>query len=258
MLPLILSCTASSRFNLAAKNDGLVREVITQGDLPLVIYRDEHIPRSSEIHFYFDGDGSPWVDGARVARDPTSRSKLILKLMAEDDAPKILIGRPCYYIEASARPDNCTDALWTSQRYDNVVVTSMRAAVKRQIAAYQAKQVVLIGYSGGGTLAALVAAELDLVDILITIAANLNVDDWISHHGYTPLARSLNAANFPQLPQHIKQFHFVGGKDENVLPSNTRSVVAGQQKAELIGRAGYTHECCWPKTWASTLRDILN
>ena len=258
LLPVLAGCASSTRFNLAAERHNLVREDIVRGDLPVVVYRDQNIPHSSSIHFYFDGDGQPWVGGKRIAEDPTTRSKLILDLMAADPAANILIGRPCYYMKAHSRPASCNTSLWTSHRYSKRIVAVMREVIIEQIQKYRPQEIVLIGYSGGGTIAALIASELEDADVLITIAANLNVDLWSELHGYTPLARSLNEHNFPSLPKQLRQIHFVGSEDSNVPRPILQSIVDKQSNAKIIERVGYTHECCWPKDWASTLVKVLN
>ena len=120
--------------------------------------------------------------------------------MRADKQAKILIGRPCYYLSARQRPSVCSNALWTSDRYSEQVVQAMRTLIAQQINRYAPKRVTLIGYSGGGTLATLIANDLTAVDVLVTIAANLDVDAWIKQHGYSPLSRSINAGNFPRLP----------------------------------------------------------
>ena len=258
LLPILVACSPATRFDAAADARGLVREELSISKLPVVIYRDKEIRHSGKIHIYLDGDGKPWIGGKRVALDPTTRSKLILDMMAVDTADKILIGRPCYYIKASERPAACTDTLWTSHRYSNIVVSAVRNVITLQLEKYQPEEVILIGYSGGGTLAALIASQLAQVDTLVTVAANLNVDAWSELHGYTPLARSLNEKNFPKIPDKVKQYHFVGMQDSNVPPSITRSVASLQRNVRVIEQAGYTHECCWPENWASTLGEISN
>ncbi|MGR8947429.1 MAG: alpha/beta fold hydrolase [Gammaproteobacteria bacterium] len=251
------ACSPATRFQRAAQSVDLTREDITIGNLPLVIFRDEIAPGSPRIHFYVDGDGSPWIHGKRVASDPTSRSKLILELMAADDSPKVLVGRPCYYIAVKRRPASCTESLWTSHRYSAQVVAAMRSVIEQQVARHKPKEVVLIGYSGGGTLATLIASEMEQAKVLITIAANLDVDAWIEKHSYSPLSRSLNRFNFPQLPPDVRQIHFVGGEDQNVPPWITKAVAEKQLNARVVEEGAYSHECCWPDTWASTLAKIL-
>ena len=254
----LTACSPAARFERAAQSVDLIREDITVNNLPLVIFRDEIAANSSSIHFYIDGDGSPWIGGKKVATDPTTRSKLILELMRADKQAKILIGRPCYYLSARQRPSVCSNALWTSDRYSEQVVQAMRTLIAQQINRYAPKRVTLIGYSGGGTLATLIANDLTAVDVLVTIAANLDVDAWIKQHGYSPLSRSINAGNFPRLPSKIKQFHFVGESDQNVPSAITKSVAVNQVNARVIEVPGYSHECCWPKTWASALAELVD
>ena len=254
----LMACSAATQFSRSAQDHELIREDITVNNLPLVIFRDAISSRSPVIHFYLDGDGSPWIHGKRIAADPTSRSRLILALMAEDSAPKMLIGRPCYYITPSKRPSGCTNSLWTSQRYSAVVVETMAELIEAQALRFAAQEVRLIGYSGGGTLAMLIANHLSDVDVVVTIAANLNVDAWVGHHQFTPLADSLNADNFPLLSQNIRQVHFVGGQDTNVPAEITRSVASRQHNAQVIEIGDYSHGCCWPNDWASRLQSVLS
>ncbi|MEM7468282.1 MAG: hypothetical protein AAF387_15535 [Pseudomonadota bacterium] len=236
----------------------LIREELLNQSLPQVLFRTDKISDSSPIHFYFDGDGRPWIQGKRIAKDPTSRSKVILDLMSNDSANKILIGRPCYYLREVKAFPNCKEKWWTSHRYGQTVVDILTSAIAQQINSYQPTEVIFIGYSGGGTLAALVANQMEDVDVVITVAANLNVDAWIEHHGYTPLADSFDAENFPILPARIRQYHLVGGKDGAVPPVVTKSVATRQSAAKIITFPEFDHSCCWPKIWASTLADLLN
>ena len=251
----LFACSASSQFSRSAQEHQLLREDITVNSLPLVIFRDAIASDSSEIHFYIDGDGSPWIHGNRIANDPTSRSQIILDLMAEDEADKILIGRPCYYMSPRVRPEICQQKWWTSHRYSPDIVTAMVRVIEKQIQRFEPRKVRLIGYSGGGTLAMLIGKELDeKISQVITIAANLDVDRWTELHGFSPLATSFNIENFPRLSERIKQTHFVGSEDLNVPADITQSVVLRQSNAKVIRIEGYSHECCWPNDWASRLR----
>lgn len=254
----VLACSAAKTFSRAAEQAKLEREDIMVAQLPLVIFRNEKMPHSSTIHFYFDGDGMPWINGKRIAADPTSRSQVILELMSKDIAAKILVGRPCYYIAIDQRPSSCTSSLWTSHRYSDEVISPMVEVIKNQIARFKPKNIVFIGYSGGGTLAMLIAHQLTQVNTIITIAANLDVDAWLARHQFSPLARSLNANNFPLLSDKIRQWHFVGGQDKNVPAEITRLVAGRQPGAKLIVEHGYGHECCWPEDWASRLATVFS
>lgn len=254
----LVACSASSQFSRSAQEQKLLREDITVNSLPLVIFRDATLDDSSTVHFYIDGDGSPWIAGKRIANDPTSRSQIILDLIANDPTKSILIGRPCYYLAPRNRPETCHQKWWTSHRYSRAVVTAMSNVIAEQISRINPQYVQLIGYSGGGTLAMLIAKELgETIDGVITIAANLDVDRWLALHQFSPLATNLNAENFPLLQSTIRQVHFVGSEDKNVPAEITRAVASRQSNARVVEIEGYSHECCWPKEWASRLRQVI-
>ena len=92
----------------------------------------------------------------------------------------------------------------------------MVAALRGFLSVHPYRNVVLIGYSGGGTIAWLMAARIPETTRVVTIAANLDIDEWTRIHDYSRLAGSLNPALAPALTPAIEQLHFVGGRDTNV------------------------------------------
>ncbi len=177
-------------------------------------------PGTDSLLVFLDGDGSPWVNyGSRVALDPTPRVPLALQLAARTRASVLYLGRPCYFSVAGATGDQqCSSDLWTSKRYSPVVVDSMAAALNAFLAAHHFREVTLIGYSGGGTLAVLVAPRVPAVRTVVTIAANLDVAAWTTLHGYLPLEGSLSPVNEPPLPSRLQEWHLVGARDRNTPP----------------------------------------
>src|SRR5712692_3248183 len=157
------------------------------------------------LHVYLDGDGTPSERG-RPAADPTPRDPLVLRLMALDPAPSAYLGRPCYHGLAATPP--CAPALWTDARYSDAVVVSLAAAARRLLAMTGHTEIVWLGYSGGGTLAMLLAARMAETASVVTVAANLDVDGWADLHGYSRLAGSLSPARRPPLPPRIYQRHY--------------------------------------------------
>src|SRR5215831_6277141 len=120
------------------------------------------------LHVYLDGDGTPWEHGGPAA-DPTPRDSLVLHLMVLDPAPCVYLGRACYH--GLAADPRCTRALWTDARYSEVVVPSMAAAARRLLSATGHVEIIWLGYSGGGTLAMLLASRLPETVGVITVAA---------------------------------------------------------------------------------------
>jgi hypothetical protein len=197
---------------------------------------------------FIDGDGSPWTKGGRqVAADPTPRAPLALELAVETPAAVLYLGRPCY-LEAP-RPPQCTPAVWTSGRYSTTVVASMSAAANAFIAEHHFASVLLVGYSGGGTLAALMAPQVRHVAGVVSIAGNLDPAAWTRLHGYLPLDESLNPALQPPLPDTLKQWYLVGGRDNNVPAAVAARYLQRIRPERLWSYPEFDHVCCWKREW---------
>lgn len=207
--------------------------------------------RSGALHVYIEHDGTPWIAGVQPSDEPTPRRPLALELMARDTGPRLLLGRPCYF--GHAHDPGCDVRAWTHGRYAPEIVASMAAALRSYILSGGYGEVVLIGYSGGGTLAWLIAPSVPQVRAVVTIAANLDVARWASLHGYTPLDGSLDPARLPRLDPAIRQLHYAGGRDANV-PSAIIESFAARQGVRAIEVPEFDHVCCWVERWPALLR----
>ncbi len=197
---------------------------------------------------FIEGDGRPWIDGGRrVAADPTSRVPLALELAAATPASVLYLGRPCY-LEAT-QPPPCRPSLWTSERYSPAVIASMSAAANAFIAGHRFDAVLLVGYSGGGTLAALVAPRIPNIVGLVTIAGNMDPDAWTRLHGYLPLEGSLNPALEPPLSPMLKQWYLVGQRDTNVPATATERYFERVPPDRIWSYPRFDHVCCWRREW---------
>lgn len=244
----------AQHFDEIAKAYGFSRTVLTTMHFKHKIYstfRNGSALKAKSLHIYLDGDGTPWEHEQWLAEDPTARDPLILRLMRADSAPSILLGRPCYY-GLNKEPD-CHFKYWTSHRYAQIIVDSLVAALQTHLKTEPAAELVLIGYSGGGTLAMLMAPQLTNLHTIITLAANLDTDAWSQLHGYPPLIESLNPADLAPLNLKIKQFHFAGGNDNNV-PASIIKTIATKQNAYFQVIEKLTHNGCWECVWP----DLLN
>lgn len=215
-----------------------------------------HNPHFEELHVYLDGDGTPWKSSFTIADDPTARNPLILELMQKDRSPAILLGRPCYYGLNLSR--SCNKSLWTSHRYSAAIVQSMGAALKRWLTNKEVSRLVLIGFSGGGTLAALLAAHLDNVATLVTISANLDISAWSDYHAYLPPSGSLNPIIDAKIPATVRQIHLAGQKDDNVPAEIIASFSNMYRNALYLPYPEYDHACCWSEMWPSFLQTYLS
>jgi pimeloyl-ACP methyl ester carboxylesterase len=176
-----------------------------------------------EWHVYLEGDGRPWRHQSRISLDPATTHPLMLRLMAMDDDPSIYLTRPCYNSELKNR--GCNPWYWTQGRYSLTVVEELATVLQTVIEQQDIRQLVLIGHSGGGTLAVLLADRIPQTRLVVTLAANLDIDSWADQHGYTRLTDSLNPATEANPAPPYRQLHYIGARDRNVTPAaGTRSL----------------------------------
>ena len=209
-----------------------------------------HLP---ELHVYIEGDGTPWQQGRYPAKDPSPRRALAMELMALDPSPAIYLGRPCYF--GLATSDNCGPLEWTARRYSPEVIDSMSASIANYQRTYAVQKIVLIGYSGGGTIATLVARQLESEKFILTIAANLDIQMWTEQHGHLPLEGSLNPVDAIDELQSIPQLHLMGGADATVPNSVTRSYTSQLDETSSRLYPDFNHSCCWTGIWGDLLEE---
>jgi len=195
------------------------------------------------VTVFIEGDGRSHDRGGRPSGDPTPRRPIAFEIaQAWPTGPVAWLGRLCQYVR---RIDpKCREADWTTGRFSAEAVTASDAAVDELKAAAGADQVVLVGWSGGGVLAALLAGRRDDVAGLITIAAPLDLAAWTAFHGLSDLAGSLDPARSE--PLALPQAHIFGSRDPVTPPQTAleaaRRLAAGGGRVEVWPQA---HDCCW-------------
>ncbi|MEQ1837062.1 MAG: hypothetical protein ABL858_01780 [Candidatus Nitrotoga sp.] len=251
----VSGCTSpATRMNEQASTLGYQRQIVRGDGFDHVAYLNRKpalgnaAPNNAVLHVYLEGDGTPWLRNNLAASDPTPRKPMMLNLMAQDTQPSLYLGRPCYH--GFSHVIGCTPDLWTTARYSEKVVASMAAALGEMAANYQ--HIILLGYSGGGSLAMLLAERLPQTKAVVTLAANLDTAAWAALHE-DQLSQSLNPATRPPLPAHIKQMHYAGGEDDNVPPDLIRNAIARQPKPGFKVFEKFDHRCCWQDAWHEVL-----
>lgn len=249
IIGLLPACQTRIDNQLAGEED----KINVQGfDLYL---RKKNLHPAKALHIYIEGDGRPWI-GNRIMIDPGPSNLMALFLMQEDTSPSIYLGRPCYFQSKIGLPEKCNAALWTRARYSQQIVDLMVSALNSQKNLDQYAEWVLIGHSGGGTLAYLMAHELPKVKTVVAISSNLDVDAWIKHHQYSPLDWSLDPSQL-EPEQSLQVFYLTGGKDTNV-PYELNKNFLEKINAKIIFRPDYNHTCCWKKEWPDILQTFSN
>ena len=241
--------TPAQRLDARALDLGYRRMVLQGAGINHVAYfKDGRETGNRILHVYLEGDGTPWVRKGVPAVDPTPRNPVMLDLMSLDPAPGIYLGRPCYN---GLRDKACTPDLWTNNRYSESVVAGMSEILGGVLAEYQS--LVLLGHSGGGTLAMLLAERQARVHAVVTVAANLDTERWAALHRQQSLNGSLNPATMPPLRPGVLQMHFAGAEDENVPPHLVRDAIRQQPAARFKVISKQDHSCCWREVWPMVL-----
>lgn len=246
--------TLAERVEAEAARYGFTRVVVPGTEFPHVVFLNKVDSVGMPLHIYLEGDGSPWIAGDYPAPDPTPRQPIMLRLMALDDAPSLYLGRPCYL--GLAQGSYCDSSLWTHARYSKRVVDSLESALRRLLPHYKTSGLVIIGHSGGGTLALLLAERFDATRAVLTLAGNLDTEAWADYHGYLPLTDSLNPAKRCGLRAGIVERHYVGLRDREVPLNIAERYIAAHPLAEIIPVPDFDHGCCWDQLWPGILEAL--
>jgi predicted esterase len=248
--------TPQKRFETAsiiAKQNHLHQKIYKTRDFNIFSYStDLSKCKQKNLHIYIEGDGLSWITSSTVSDDPTPINPTALKLMVQDSSTcKLYLARPCQYTSSS----QCSSQIWTSDRFSQEVIDSYDEVLDD----LKAQKITLFGYSGGGAIATLLAAQRADIDELITIAGNLDIEFWAKMHYITPLSGSLNPADFADKLESVKQIHLIGGDDEIVGMSvfdSYRNHFADESNIKFKVYKGFTHSCCWVKNWKETLKEL--
>ena len=236
------------------KGAGLRSNWIRAGSFPLLV--QTRVARPGEpMRVYVEGDGFAYMSSGAPAIDPTPHSPVALELAAVDPAPNVAwIARPCQYTMIAKVQTSCPERYWTSHRMAPEVVASIDAAVSSVMEMAQSRQVELVGYSGGGAIAVLVAARRSDVVALRTVAGNLDHVAFTRYHKVTPMTPSLNAADVVDQIRHIPQIHYAGSQDTIVPASLTADFAARVgPAARVVTARGASHTKGWPEFWRSQM-----
>ena len=213
---------------------------------------------ANKLTIYIEGDGAKWPHG-RPPRDPTPVNPLALKLAIADakqnHANVAYVARPCQFLSSTELAE-CSPSLWTDARFGTEAISATNHAIDALRRQTQATTVNLVGYSGGGALAILLAAQRDDISCLVTVAAPLDTDAWAAAHRVSPLSKSLNPALTSTRYRALMQTHFQGLDDRIVPTATTYSYRQNHPHADFEPVAGYDHECCWETSWATRVAQV--
>jgi hypothetical protein len=237
-----------------ADTAGLKKAYIKTASFTLTTYA-RYANQGDPLHIYIEGDGTAWHTRTWLSDDPTPKTPLVLEMAALDPAPNVAyLARPGQYTAAGI-PD-CDPAYWSENRFAGDVVETTNEAIDILRNQAQAKEIHLVGYSGGAAIAVLIAARRTDVASLRTVAGNLDPHAVNRHHRVSPLKDSLNPTDVAGKLRRLSQRHFVGSRDTVVPYRIARSFLmrAGRREfSDITIVEGAGHSSGWREQWKTLL-----
>lgn len=245
--------------NDLAAQQGWQPQLLDGGAFRLLSYTPEPVVKSDSLTVYIEGDGFAWATSSRPSLDPTPRTPLALQLALADPSHDAVayLARPCQYVDA--KTSGCDQRYWTAARFAPEVIEASSQAIDFLKRYYGARRLTLVGYSGGGAVAALVSARRSDVKLLVTIAGNLDHLAWTTLHGVSPLSGSLNPSDFRRHLEDTPQVHLVGGRDIVVPAAIAERFVQGfpeTRQPRVVRFPDYDHLCCWAQGWSAIVLEL--
>ena len=241
-----------------ASGQGWSRSDVPAGIFTISAFSPYRLSLAKSLHVYIEGDGLAWVSRETPSLNPTPLNPVALQLAMIDPSSSVYLGRPCQYAVTAACDDN---RWWMGARLSPEVIQSMGVALDAVKSKYGATDLILIGYSGGGAVAAILAARRSDVSQLITVAGNLDIQTWTDYHHVLPLQDSLNPADYIDGLVNLPQTHFVGGKDK-IVPIEVATAFAAKfptgQKPRIVTIDDYGHHCCWTEKWPTLIEQAIS
>ena len=216
-------------------------------------WHPSHLPKSKVLRVYIEGDGRAWAKKGKPSTDPTPRGRLVHSLMLQDPKADIAyLARPCQFVSST----NCTSSTWTFGRYDSSVVQSMNTALDKLKSLGHYQQLELVGYSGGATIALLLAARRTDVQSVRTVAGNLAPFYTNSFHRVSPMPTALTPLDYKAQLQDVPQKHYYGSKDKLIPQDISRHYMNQFIKTSCITSQrieGANHHKGWIQNWTKLL-----
>jgi len=256
-----LSCSTKQSVIHNAEQNGFIEHRYNTPTFLLTTY--ERMTGPHDIcHVYIEGDGNSWKTKHQLSDNPTPKQPLALQLACRDPHPQVIyIARPCQYTPL-ALDSSCHPKYWSSHRYSSEVLQAFHATLD-QIAQKDAQKdthFLLIGFSGGASIAALIASDRKDVVGLITVAGDLNHVALNRYHHTTALTGSLNPMDVASKLQNLPQKHWSGGKDKTVptfIASQFSKAVDNPTCCQVQIVPEAEHHAGWVEKWPEIIAPPL-
>jgi len=213
--------------------------------------------RGGVVNLYIEGEGAAYTSPEEWESNPTPKNPIALHLASKDRADNVIyLARPCQYVETSSMKGICEEKYWKEARFSSEVIDGFNNALNDIAKRYDISGFNLIGYSGGGGIATLIAANRKDILSIRTVAGILDHETQSAEINAQPLSQSLNPSNEAASLTQMPQYHFIGGQDAIVPPSVLHSYLQSMPPTHcvqtmLVQEAGY--EKGWVNKWPELL-----
>lgn len=216
----------------------------------------------STLVVYIEGDGHALNEKNELTDDPTPRTPLSFLLAVSDPAPKLLyLARIGQFNKHNT--GNAYKKYWGNARFSVEAALAANQAIDQAKSMAKAERIQLIGFSGGGGLAVILAEQRPDVASLVTVAALLNTAWWAQeylpskggHKDYSGAFNlSINPADQASNISSLPQLHFSGSQDAKIPPEMVDNF---KKKADFLFFRHVTVPCGHNQGWAAIWPQLL-
>ena len=227
-----------------AQAGNLAQQKIATDDFLLTTYqRFDSTADNKQMVVYIEGDGMAWISRDQLSSNPTPMQPIALKLASIDTNTNVLyIARPCQYLWPE-KMNACSSKYWSNKRGSEEVISSINQAISVVKQKQNISTIRLIGYSGGGGIAAIITARRQDVNEFVSVSANLNYKLFTQIHNLSPMDGSIDPITVAKQISSIPQIHYVGD-DDRIIPEK----IARSFSDKVLLVKGVNHDN-WAEKW---------
>jgi len=178
--------------------------------------------KNDKVWVFIESDGAAFGTWpTRTPATPTVKRSVALSLALQQKGGDVIyVARPCQFLLAELTSPKCDDPnLWTTQRFSHDAIELIEEVIKRTVGDNK-RPVMLVGHSGGGTIALAIAQRKPFpVACVITLGAPIDLKSWYGLWGAAPPATAVDPANAISVGQTVPSIFIFGEHDQLVPPS---------------------------------------
>lgn len=220
---------------------------------PFILRAYERIhDRGGVANIYIEGEDT-LADSSKTPFNPVA-----LHLASKDKAENLIyLARPCQYTEMLDPAESCKTSYGKDARFSEDVIASYDIALNDIAKRYDISMFNVIGYSGGGAIATLLAAKRSDIVSLRTVAGILDHETYSDVATAPSFTKSLNPVNEASTLTKMPQYHFIGGRDNVVTPAVLHSYLQSMPPTNCVQTMMVQeadHDIGWVDKWPELLK----